>query len=365
MTNCEQLYTCVACGWDKLEAIFDLGEQSPVNNYSHKEKYPLRLNYCNNCTHIQLSHSVNPKILFSDYPYQSGINGNRHFRDFAKLLDVENKSVLDIACNDGSQLDVLDGALSRTGIEPAHNMWEIAYKKGHEVINDFFPSGKLGRRKFDVIIAQNVFAHVPNPLKFLNGCWDLMNDNSKLYIQTSQKDMIEYGQYDTIYHEHISFFNFTSMNQILARAYLELCGYHSMDVHGGSHIFVIRKKITPYQFGSNSAEHAMLVTDIVNNYIRLGYEIIGFGASAKLINLINYSGIHLDYIVDETPFKIGKKVSNYNIDVVDMDVIKEFDKVLWIPTWNFIDRIKQKISIYETENKDYKVLQVFPKIKVI
>ena len=113
-SNCVELKECVACGSNKLKPVLDLGKQPLANSYKLKkdelqEEYPLAINRCEDCFHVQLSHSVNPKLMFTDYLYVTGTSKtmHKHCEDFANLVDsmVHAKTVLDIGCNDGTQLD--------------------------------------------------------------------------------------------------------------------------------------------------------------------------------------------------------------------------------------------------------------------
>ena len=118
-----------------------------------------------------------------------------------------------IACNDGTQLNYFkDKGFKTYGIDPAENLHKLS-SKNHTVICDYFNVDKFDRQ-FDVITAQNVFAHNSNPREFLEHCGELMHEESVLYIQTSQAEMILNNQFDTIYHEHVSFFNINSMNEL-------------------------------------------------------------------------------------------------------------------------------------------------------
>ena len=256
---------CLCCGKENLDILLDLNEQPLANSYHDNseelEKYPLGVNLCQDCYHIQLTDAVNPDLLFKDYLYVSGTTQTlkdnfKWFADYVvenhpvvnKLRGTGVSSVLDIACNDGTQLDFFkEKGIATYGIDPAENLYELS-SKNHNVICDYFDS-KLyeegwpleGYKTFDIIIAQNVFAHNSNPKKFLEDCEKVMNDDSKLYIQTSQAEMILNNQFDTIYHEHISFFNINSFNELTKRTNLHLVDVIKTPVHGISYLFTLSK----------------------------------------------------------------------------------------------------------------------------
>ena len=222
MSDYRELSRCLCCDSDDLSLLLNLNNQPLANSY-HKEdevldEYPLGVNICNKCHHIQLTHVVNPDLLFKDYLYVSGTTKTLHdnmkwFVDYVleTTLWGEKASVLDIACNDGTQLDYFKKKGFKTfGIDPAKNLHKLS-SKNHEVICDYFDS-KHFDGTFEILVAQNVFAHNSDPKRFLEHCSDLMHDDSVLFIQTSQAEMILNNQFDTIYHEHVSFFNINSMN---------------------------------------------------------------------------------------------------------------------------------------------------------
>ena len=215
----------------------DLNKQPLANSYHDNskklEKYPLGVNLCQDCYHIQLTDVVDPDLLFKDYLYVSGTTKTLrdNFKWFADFVleyaancrwnwpNPKVNSVLDVACNDGTQLDYFkERGVETYGVDPAENLWELS-SKNHDVICEYFDSVFFGF-KFDVITAQNVFAHNGNPKKFLDDCFELKNDNSMLYIQTSQAEMILNNQFDTIYHEHVSFFNINSFNEFTSFVFL-------------------------------------------------------------------------------------------------------------------------------------------------
>ena len=251
MSDYKSLKKCLCCNSKDIEILLDLNKQPLANSYHDNTKemdeYPLGVNICNKCHHIQLTHVINPDLLFKDYLYVSGTTKTLHdnmkwFVDYVLETTMWGKkaSVLDIACNDGTQLDYFKKKGFKTfGIDPAENLHKLSSKK-HEVTCDYFDS-KHFDGTFDIITAQNVFAHNSNPKKFLEHCDDLMHEESVLYIQTSQAEMILNNQFDTIYHEHVSFFNIKSMNELSNRTDLTLTDVIKTPVHGISYLFRFTK----------------------------------------------------------------------------------------------------------------------------
>ena len=400
MTNVKELTECLCCGSHELELILDLNEQplanSFIQNTSDEElTFPLRLNLCKDCSHLQLSHAVNPDLLFKNYLYVSGTSQTLkdYFNWFAKFTTeyISNpNTVLDIACNDGSQLNSFkELGLDTYGIDPAENLFEIS-SKNHNVICDYLTEDYINtyRGKIDIITAQNVFAHNSYPLDFLNICKEIMHDNSVLFIQTSQADMIKNNEFDTIYHEHLSFFNANSMLALSQRAGLNLIDITKTPIHGNSYVFVFSKTAEPrtsvlytlneeQQIGLQSLptyiEYAKKAHEVVRrlketlqHYQDLGYVIAGYGAAAKGNTLLNFADIKLNFIIDDNPLKQGLYAPGTHSPVVSNDILDTLDEmdIAFVPlAWNFFTEIQTKIKSIRNKKDDI-FIRYFPIIKI-
>ena len=377
----KEIKTCRCCGCNILKTILDLNKQPLANSYHDGSdtltEYPLSLNLCTNCYHTQLSVVVDPDEMFSNYIYVSGTSKTLHeyFEWFANIVEsqtIKNGNVLDIACNDGTQLLKFKNKGWKTyGIDPAKNLYELSKVNADQVIVDYFNTESvklLSVNTFDAIIAQNVFAHTDNIVDFLNTCKTIMTDSTKLYIQTSQADMIENNQFDTVYHEHLSFFSTKSMLAVCERVGLKLVSVQRTPIHGGSYIFTISKTQTPdysVKFSLDLEEKSgrysvnryeqyykevnSIIQEFVNTveeYKKAGYIIIGYGAAAKGNTFLNASGVKLHYIIDDNPKKIGLLTPGSNTMIVGLDFIDTLaNNVLFIPlAWNFYNEINTKIK---------------------
>lgn len=365
----KELLNCVCCTSTNLRLILDLGNQSPANNYNVTDKFPLRLNVCLDCSHAQLSHAVNPDILFKDYPYMSGVSKTMlaYYERFADKISEhiilgESGSVLDIACNDGSQLDAFQKLGYLTfGIDPAENMVEIAKSKGHTIYPGYFHN-HVGL--FDILIAQNILAHVSDPYRFLMDAKSQMKEDSILVIQTSQSNMIKNHQFDTIYHEHISFFNKRSFSNLFNRVDLEVVDYwNEPDIHGGSDVYVLKKmpeiSIQDYSDFSNrcytfAKEFREKVEELQEDHY-----IACYGAAAKMINLIRFTGIEPNAIIDDTPTKEHQRICGLLVQTGETFLSKPIIMPMAIiPVWNFYDEIKAKCGI------GFKYIKYIPEITI-
>ena len=402
MEDAKQLDECLCCGSEKLKLVLDLNEQPLANSFKKTAEeseptFPLRLNICEECTHLQLSHAVNPDLLFKNYLYVSGTSQTLrdYFDWFAKrtleYFEIPPQTVLDIACNDGSQLNSFKTlGLKTYGIDPAENLHPLS-NANHEVVCDYFKEKYVYHYKMkqlDIITAQNVFAHNDYPLDFLLQCKEIMGDKSRLFIQTSQADMIKNNEFDTIYHEHLSFFNSSSMIALAARAGLHIIDIQKTPIHGNSYMFVMSKHpgarpSVQLQLGQESEQGlqdmntylayadraSTIVEDLkqtIEHYRGLGYVIAGYGAAAKGNTLINFGNIYLDYIIDDNPMKQGLFAPGSNIPVVPIDMLDQCDdlKVAFVPlAWNFFKEIQGKIKAKRDREGDV-FIKYFPTISV-
>ena len=353
-----------------------------VNTYGVTEKFPLAVNRCKVCCHLQLSEAVDPLVLYSDYAYCSGTGKTAlgFFTEFARtaLSYVPNaKRVLDIASNDGSQLDAFKAlGLSTSGVDPAANLAEIAKAKGHAITvglfeETFIPEGTT----FDIITAQNVVAHTHRPMEFLSRCTDIMHKDSRLFIATSQANMVVLGECDTIYHEHISYFNAGSMMRLAERAGLRLLDIVMNDIHGTSYVFVLGTSGEPSVRVAQRIQWEKAVgltrpglyrwwkTHIAEKIERLGRTIDGFkgdgfftvgcGAAAKGISMLNMAGVKLNVLADNTPTKHYKVTSGMLIMPFDEIANLQESKVLFVVlAWNVGLEIRRNVEQMRNRAED-------------
>jgi len=384
---------CLCCDGTNLEKVLDLNEQPLANSYlsektSKEYFFPLAINFCKDCTHIQLTHAVDPDLLFKNYLYVSGTTKTlkEYFDWFVELTEKysSGKTVLDIACNDGTQLDSFKSKGYNTyGIDPAENLYELS-SPNHNIICDYFNKESIKKfdTNFDVITAQNVFAHNTYPKEFLEDCKEILSDTGLIFIQTSQSDMVANNQFDTIYHEHISFFSVESFCTLAKRAGLSVVDVLRTDIHGTSFVFVLSKyskdnsrelisKETKLDmnimetYANNCKKIAKDANGTIQELKSEGYKIIGYGAAAKGNTFLNFSKMYLDYIVDDNCLKQNLYSPGSKIKILSPDsILEETDKVCIVPlAWNFFDEIKQKVLSRKSDNIIF--LKYFPKVEII
>lgn len=390
-TDYKESNACVACGKSNLVTTLDLDRQPLANDFlapgSVLDTYPLKLMRCKECFHSQLSIAVDPSRLFRDYSYVSGTSEtlSNYFDDLTRNIVTRfgsRKKILDIGSNDGSFLEKFaQGDWITLGVDPAVNLIPESAARNVITIPSFFDErmASLLTDDFDVIVAMNVFAHTQDPLAILNGINRCLSDSGRAFIQTSQANMFTTGQFDTVYHEHISFFSVRSMKSLLERANLSLVDVSIVPIHGMSYLWEIQKNGNHSsdisrekeevdfglyaeelyeEFASLALAKVSEVKETVKEYREKGFKIVSYGAAAKGNTFINFADITFDYILDDTPQKIGKLSPAGNCIVSSPAILSEIDGpiLLIVPAWNFAKEILSKVSTVRKELSDMYLL---------
>ena len=400
----KSLNICRVCDSYDLIPILNLNNHPPPNRLNDKLwkfiNFKLILNCCLNCWHCQLNGVVNPIIMYNNYPYLSGtsVTMNKYFKTFVhNVTNYKNISkyffnkykILDIGCNDGSLLDKFkkEGYLT-FGIDPTNNL----INKNHNYYCGFFndKAVKYFNLKFDIITAFNVFAHVDDIYDFLNNLDLISHENTLIFIQTSQCTMISNNEFDTIYHEHLSFFNLNSILEMCRRSNFYLADCEIVTVHGNSYLFTLKKKNTNSEDLVNSRVLKYYQKEVNLKYFTIDTyfnynknidiwknelmnlllcnrnRIIGVGASAKGITILNFlkndfknCEINIECLIDENPLKIGKIITSINIKIEDFNYIKQKNKILFILfAWNYKKELIEKMKNLDVTNS--LILNLFP-----
>lgn len=413
---------CVVCGSRIMHTVLDLHTQPLANDFRkqkdeaiHCERFPLRLVRCPKCYHTQLSYIVDRAYLFSHYVYQSGTSPSleAYFEWVAEKVIHEsgkaNGTVLELASNDGSQLNQFAKRGWKTiGVDPANNLAELARANGHSVYVGFWGtddfSGLPPPESLDAIIAQNVLAHVENPVQFLRACITVMSTKTKLYIQTSQCEMYETGQFDTVYHEHVSFFTAHSFKKIADLLGLKVIGFEITPIHGRSFLVTFQRiksfdesVVTTFQIEHAPSlllalekERSLGMTDSwfyvkyeaqarsmrqwifhqLTHLHTLGHIIVGYGAAAKgmvllhtLLEMPNRSW-EITYVVDNASLKQDTYCPGTSIPVLPTSELSKhnFGKPLTILVfaWNFWEEISKNIRKKTVEIGIKNVFAILP-----
>ncbi len=372
--------------------VLDLGLQPPANSYtlnaSEKvEEYPLGLNICEKCWHAQLNFCVDRQEIFDRYAYVSGTSGtlNRFFKWFAQSLAEHlpsNARVLELAANDGSLIKEMQSAgIECIGVDPARNIVEKAQTEGLPITCGYWPFvADQIPGKFDAIICMNVVAHVDDPKAFIGACLAKLKPGGILLIQPSQVRMFGNYEFDTCYHEHISFFNTRSMGVLAESVGLKLVSTALVKIHGDSPIYMLcdpnapaessilnafregdfaiaedlavyESQIKVFDWSTYEAfgNHANTVVKSLGEEVKLrreqGFEIVFVGAAAKAMTVVNAGGIRPDRFLDENPLKIGLHAPGIGTLIEGIDVCQKLTRPTFfvITAWNFRHELASKL----------------------
>lgn len=380
---------CRFCGKELKHTFIDLGMSPLSNSFLPKSKlddkenfYPLHVYVCEDCYLVQLNEFQSPIEIFEDYAYFSSYSSSwlehakKYVDDMIKQEYVnKNSYVIEIASNDGYLLkNFKDKNIKILGVEPAKNVAAKAIEAGVPTISEFFgvkSAEKLAQQqKPDLIVANNVLAHVPDINDFVQGFSKLLSDEGVITFEFPHLlKLMQYNQFDTIYHEHFSYLSLTAVAKIFDKHNLKIFAVDELKTHGGSlrlyvtHEFNQKYKINPSvnkvlndenEYGINTVECyknynkqvEKVKFDLLSTLINLkrnNKKVIAYGAAAKGNTLLNYCGIReefIDYIVDKNPAKQNLFAPGTHIPVYSPDIIRKTkpDYILILP-WNLRDEI--------------------------
>jgi dTDP-4-dehydrorhamnose reductase len=388
---------CRVCGSADLVRYLDLGMMPLANNLApaaltakQMSRFPMQVQYCEDCSLSQLTVVVDPREMFSHYTYRSSVNKGyvAHCREMARSvaaplgLDSEDL-VVDIAGNDGTLLAEFRDELGVRvlNVDPAENIAAIAEERGVPTINDFWSAAiadrilsEHGRPK--LITATNVFAHVDDVRGFVSAAKQCLAEDGALMLEFPYGvDFIEHREFDTIYFEHLSYVLIEPVMRLAALTDLEVFDVRKQDIHGGTvRVFIgnpgshaVQPSVDEFiaseeKGGFHSADRYLawnreideLMDELKTELEKLkneGARIAAFAASAKgntLLNACRLDQRTIDYIVDDTPEKIGRYSPGNGIPIVDRTVLKaEPPDYLVILAWNFSREIIDNTPEFE------------------
>ncbi len=387
---------CRFCNNELSITFVDLINSPPSNSILAVEElnepeifFPLKVFVCEKCFLVQIDEYKKSAEIFNDkYSYFSSFSkiwlehSKKYVTEIIKKLQLnENSFVVEIASNDGYLLQYFKGlCIPCLGIEPASNTAAVAKKKGIKVIEDFFGI-RLAKelssttKKPDLLLGNNVLAHVPDINDFVEGLKLFLSETGVITMEFPHlMQLVENNQFDTIYHEHFSYFSFFTVKAIFEAHNLALFDVEQLQTHGGSlriyvkHIEDNSKEISikvqelidlEFSKKMNSVEYYMSFQKKVNDikYKLVNFliqqkvnkkKIIAYGAAAKGNTLLNYCGIKQDlieFIVDMSPFKQGKFLPGSHIPIKNENIIKNYkpDYIVILP-WNIKDEIMDQLG---------------------
>ena len=406
---------CRFCKEELKDVFIDLVNSPPSNSFLTRQQlnepevfFPLKVYTCNNCFLVQVDEYKKSDAIFDDeYVYFSSFSTSwlAHAKKYTeKMIDrfglSEKSQVIEIASNDGYLLQYFKQKnIPVLGIEPTANTAKVAQEKGIESITEFFGTRLAKKlvdqgRKADLLLGNNVLAHVPDIVDFIAGMKLILKEGGIITMEFPHlMQLVDNNQFDTIYHEHFSYLSFFTVKQIFSSQGLDLFDVEEIPTHGGSlRIYgkhsedntrpisrnvdlllekEIAKGMNSLSYYQNFQQKALQVKLGFNGFLTeqklLNKKVAGYGAAAKGNTLLNYCGIkndQIDYVVDANPHKQNKWLPASHIPVVNEAYLKESkpDYVIIFP-WNLKDEIVKQLSYIK--DWDGKFVVPIPELEVI
>ncbi len=390
---------CQVCSSESLHEVMDMGHHPPSDSFLTKEEldkpetlYPLKLFMCNSCSLVQLSHAVDPKILFTEkFIYRTGYSNalkkdlQEMIGDIVKRFGVnQGDFVVDIGSNDGTMLGFYPHGVRVLGVDPS-SVADIAIQNGVPTIKDFFNenlskqiSEKHGKAK--VITSTNTFAHVKDIWSLMNGIKALLGEKG-VFVQGSHYflDMVEKMQHDEIYLEHLRYYSVESLVNLFKHFGMDVFYAKKMRTHGGSIVtaaclkgeypidtsvdalikeektFGLHSKDVLGKFKSNAFRNRAELVSLLHKIKKDGKKVVGIGAAAKGVSLLNFCKIGpelVDYIVERSDLKIGKFTPGMHIPIIDEKVLFEDQpEYALLLAWNLKDDLIPKLRGFGYKGK--------------
>jgi hypothetical protein len=402
------------CYGRNLHEFLDLGLTPPSDRFlfehqlgHHEDCFPLKVVICDDCGLVQLNYVVPADLLYcNDYPYESSTTaaGRRHWREFAetvvRMLSLDREDlVVDIGSNVGVLLNAFKDQGARVlGVDPAANIAEIANRGGIETITAFFNTKAAEqivstKGKASVITATNVFAHISDLQDLMVAVDRMLNEKGVFIVEAPYfPELVQNLEYDTIYHEHLSYLSLKPMCRFFDRIGMEIFEVQRRDIHGGSfRVFVQRKGPSAWpvssvigellaaeereaiynhqtlrKFASGVAQNRLDLRELLLGLKRDGKRIAGVSAPAKGMTLLNYCGIGsdiLDFVTEKSALKIGRYTPGMQIPVVaDKVLFERKPDYAILLAWNFAEEIMNNLKPFSDAGGKFIMPIPYPRI---
>jgi SAM-dependent methyltransferase len=376
---------CRCCSSKNLLKFLDLGLMPLAGGFlankeaiAKEQKFQLDTSVCQECGLVQITEIVDPEIMFQDYSFSSSTIAPlvKHFEDYAQWLqtNVQPASVLEFGCNDGVLLAPLTKlGVKAVGIDPSGNITELGRSRGNDIITGYFGEptaedivAKYGT--FDVVTGSNVFAHNNEPGKILKAAKKVLQPKGHLCLEVMYAgDLLETYQWDTLYHEHLTFYSLSSLSNLLNRHGFKVVDATRIPMHGGSlRVVATQNQDAEVRAGAREVlayEAKVKITDpeVWNSFglfsrkkIDIATEVYGalskskriwaYGAAGKATMWVNACKMsYLEAVVDASPLRAGKLMAGTHTPIVFPDDMKKSPPDhIFVTAWNYADHIKAK-----------------------
>lgn len=390
---------CRICGSSSVSEFLDLGMVPAVNNFQDApdasiEKYPLKVVFCEECNHVQLENTVQREALFQHYTYFSSASDPllNHFGQYAAEVEQDfltaGDLVVELGCNDGVLLSQFSDEIQTLGVEPAENVAKTARERhGLDIITELFDAdvameARERHGEAQALVANNVVGHIDDLHELMHGVDALLDDDGVFVMEVPYLiDLINNAEFDTIYHEHISYFAVRPLSRLLQQHGFTLFNIERLSIHGGSIRAYIQRQdgsrqqrqivsnlrtleralgldelATFERFASDVSRYRSQLRELLKD-IEGDASVVGYGAPAKGNVLLNYCDIDantLDYIVDTTPAKQGTYTPGTDIPVrPPSDFHDDSPEYALLLAWNYKDEILEKEREYRKQDGQF------------
>jgi SAM-dependent methyltransferase len=373
---------CRACAEGPVREFLDLGDMPLAGGFltperiPHESRYPLSISVCESCSCVQITDPVDPEILFQDYSFKTGtIPGLvRHFDDYAGWLTQRfgPAAVVEFGTNDGTLLAALEQRDVRAvGVDLSENITELGRQEGRDIITGAFapaivPQLRERSDSFDVVTGSNVFPHNADPGAILEAAMEVLSPEGVFVVEVMYAgDLLEQLQWDTLYHEHLTFYSLETLSRLLDRYGLEVVEAERIPMHGGSLRAAAARKgarqaapsvgelrawerdaglnepATWDGFGTDSRRRIEVFGDTVRR-LSQSASIWAYGAAGKATMWVNACEMdYLEAVVDASPLRAGKLMPGTHTPIVSPDEFKQASPdYVFASAWNYLDAIR-------------------------
>ena len=393
MNAFRRLTACRICGSPRLDIFLSLGETPLANSFvrpgasGDELRVPLEVMRCLECGLVQLTVVVDPEVMFRDYAYATSASApmRGHFEELAREIverfAPKGSFVVEVGSNDGVLLRPLGARGVRAlGVEPASNLAAVANAEGLETLNEFFGTSVAARLRAErgpakVVVGNNVLAHIDALPDVARSLGVLLDEDGVFVAEVPYLfDLLDHVEYDTVYHEHLSYFHLAPLGVLFAQVGMELFDVKRLPTHGGSiRMYVGRSGRRPITAGLRdlTATESRRLADassvfttftgkvtsqrtalraLLGDLRSTGKRLAGYGATAKGNTMLNYCGVGtetLAFVADTTPYKLGLLTPGTHIPVRPESAIDdEGIEILLLLAWNYADAIVARMTGY-------------------